>query len=791
VANVAVDDQARVRRSLVVPEGSVIDLSSQAVALDPGEVSAIAAGLAAERAAERRAEAGRAEAELRRALEACDEAGAQRDAVAAQVAYLLDAAAWCDEVDHRAVELAGALQAAAEVFDARRSEHREARERLERVLEQRAAAAAAIDVADRELGDLDGAGLDETGVRRELEAANCRLQEAVEAEATARATLEALEARRVALVAEAEAAVEARGRAGSALEVAPVDDAPVRDALRAFEANATFAGSASIGRQLLRSMAAVDAELATALAELPPPPPASVLEAARAELSAAEAALAELNAFAAGGGLTPEQRAEIEAVHEAVLEAEDKASQGFGRAAARRRLEQLRAEEQDVLERYGYGSHLDVVLSGGRPGGGNRLAAEQRLQAARGRLESLEGQTTGTPDVVALRAERDRLRAEGIELLGVDPADRLDVLLEQHPDVPQPIVTELADALRAVGVAPVGIALDEAARAWLAEQSELQLARREGRGRLAELDDAITRCTSDLEALATAITDASTSCEQAGADLDAARRKVAGLEGELAARAGEDSRRLQRLAAAEQLRAQVDAVERTLVRAEAEARAQVEALAASVQAAELAWDRAEAEITEVTSRLRRFVEELPEGRAPELLGEPVPTAAPVAAALREEARRLGAATAAAEAAVDEATAVADRAAATVTALRAAGSGPMAVDHAEALERAVAATESAIVLDDSLLGLVADLRDEFLARLVDLSEHRRIVVLTAEPEVLGWAIGLSAEHGVTLPAGRLVTADAGQADPASRPAAHSEASDHSSAPVAGPSRARYR
>jgi hypothetical protein len=66
-----------------------------------------------------------------------------------------------------------------------------------------------------------------------------------------------------------------------------------------------------------------------------------------------------------------------------------------------------------------------------------------------------------------------------------------------------------------------------------------------------------------------------------------------------------------------------------------------------------------------------------------------------------------------------------------------------------------------------------------------------VVLTAEPEVLGWAIGLSAEHGVTLPAGRLVTADAGQADPASRPAAHSEASDHSSAPVAGPSRARYR
>jgi hypothetical protein len=787
VAHVPAGDQARVRRSLVVAAGSVIDLSGQAVALDVDEVSAIAAGLAAERAAERRLELGRAETELRRALEACDEAGAQRDAVAARIMYLLDTAAWCDEVDQRAEALAGAVRAAAEVFDSRRAQHREARERLERVLEQRAAAAAAIEVADRELGELDGASLDETGVRRELEAANRRLQEAIEAEEAARSTLEALEARRVALVAEAEAAVEARGRAGSALEVAPVDDAPVRDALRAFEANATFAGSASIGRQLLRSMAAVEAELATALAELPPPPLPAVLEAARAEVAAAEAALAELDAAAGTGGLTAEQRAEIDAIHEAVLEAEDKASQGFGRAAARRRLEQLRAEEQAVLERHGYGSHLEVVLSGGRPGGGNRLAAEQRLQAAQNRLGSLEDQTSGTPDVVALRAERDRLRAEGIELLGTDPADRFEALLEEHPDVPQPIVTDLVDALRAVGVAPVGVPLDEAARAWLAEQSELQLARREGRARLAELDDEITRCTSDLEALTTAVTDASTCCEQAGADLDAARRKVAVLEGELAARAGEDARRLQRLAAAEQLRAQVEAVERTLVRAEAEARAQAEALAASVQAAELAWDRAEAEVAEVIRRLRRCAEELPEGRTPQLVGEPVPDAAPVAAALREEARRLGVASAAADAAVDEATAVADRSAATVTALRSAGDGPMATDHAEALERALQGSEAAIVLDDSLLGLVADVRAEFLTRLVDLAEHRRIVLLTAEPEVLGWAIELPAEHGMTVPAARLVTVDGGAAA-APRPTAPT---DHASAPVAGPSQGRYR
>jgi hypothetical protein len=788
VAHVPTGDQARVRRSLVVAAGSVIDLSGQAVALEPGEVSAIAAGLAAERAAERRAELGRAESELRRALEACDEAGVQRDAAAARMSFLLDTAAWCDEVDHRADDLARAVHAAAEVFDARRAEHREARERLERVLEQRAAAAAAIEVADRELAELDGAGLDETGVRRELEAANRRLQEAAEAEEAARATLEALESRRVALVAEAESAVEARGRAGSALEVAPIDDAPVRDALQAFEANATFAGSASIGRQLLRSMAAVDAELATALAELPPPPPAAVLDAARSEVAAAEAALAELDVAATSGGLTPEQRAEIDALHEAVLDAEDKASQGFGRAAARRRLEQLRAEEQAVLERHGYGSHLEVVLSGGRPGGGNRLAVEQRLQSARDRLASLEAQATGTVDVVALRAEHDRLRAEGTELLGVDPADRLEVLLEQHPDVPQPIVTALADALRAVGVAPVGISLDDAARAWLAEQSELQLARREGRARLTELDDEITRCTSDLEALTTAITEASTCCEQAGADLDAARRKVAMLEGELAARAGEDARRLQRLAAAEQLRAQVDSVERTLVRAEAEVRAQVEALAASVQAAELAWDRAEAEVTEVARRLRRCVEELPPGRAPELLGEPVPTAAPLAAALREEARRLGVASAAADAAIDESTAAADRAAATVTALRDAGDAPMTVDHVEAFERALQSSESAIVLDDSLLGLVADLRDELLTRLVDLSEHRRIVLLTADPDVLGWAIGLPAEHGATVPAGRLITTD-GHPGPAPRPTA--PAPDHASAPATGPSQARYR
>jgi DNA repair exonuclease SbcCD ATPase subunit len=759
VAHVRAVDQAATCNALVPAAGAMIDLSPGGpCAIGTEEVRAIAAGLAAERAAERRAELRRREAALRRAIDACDEASGRRDELEARYRWLVEAAAWCEELDRRAPSLQAQVEEAASIYEERQAELREARLRLERVTEQRAAAAAAIEVADRELAELDAAALDETGIRRSLEEARSALAAGEVADAEARSALASLEDRRETVQAEAEAALGARARAVAALETPPVDDREVRDALVAFESSVTFGGSAGTGTALLRALAAAQAELEMALAEAPPAPPESALAAARAEVTAATSALAAIEAERAGG-LRPEQRAEIEAIHDAVLEAEERASHGFGRAAARRRLEQLRAEEQAVLQRYGYESHLEFVISGGRPGGGDsRLAAEQRLNTARRRLDQLEAQAAGSSEIVRLRAEVERLRAEGAALLGVDPGDRLEELLERHPDVPTDVTAALAGALGSVGVRPVGEPIADVAQRWLDEHAALKAQRRAGRDQLVALDEDVARCTAELEALASAIGEATGRCERASAELDAARRRVALLESELAERAGEDARRLQRLAAAEQLRAQVNALEATLLRVEAEARAQVEVLSASARAAELGLDRADATVAEATRRLARLVEELPEGRAPRLEGNPIPSAEPVAAALRDEAQRLDAARAAAAVALEEATEAADAAAAEVTALREAGDGPLPVDHVEALLRCLGAQDpdATVVLYDAVLDTAGEARLDVLARVAAQCTRRRVVVLTERPDVLGWAIEAPPGVCTTIPAGVLVS-----------------------------------
>src|SRR3546814_1682641 len=68
-----------------------------------------------------------------------------------------------------------------------------------------------------------------------------------------------------------------------------------------------------------------------------------------------------------------------------------------------------------------------------------------------------------------LASERDRLRAHAAQVLGVDPGSDVVSLLRTHTGVPSRLVDQLREALAGLGVRPVGVALDEAARAWLAE----------------------------------------------------------------------------------------------------------------------------------------------------------------------------------------------------------------------------------------------------------------------------------------------------------------------------------
>lgn len=128
-------------------------------------------------AADRRSEAERAGiADLEAACAAIDaqrvSAEQVRDDLVEQQRRTREAADWCDVQPAQDAEGAEQIARSNETLEGHSRRVREANRRLERVLEQRAAAEAALEEARRELGGLGSAGDDETAVRRQMEEAS-------------------------------------------------------------------------------------------------------------------------------------------------------------------------------------------------------------------------------------------------------------------------------------------------------------------------------------------------------------------------------------------------------------------------------------------------------------------------------------------------------------------------------------------------------------------------------------------------------------------------------------------
>lgn len=91
---------------------------------------------------------------------------------------LRDAAEWCARQPERVAEVEHEIAAARAALDEHSRVARESTRQLERVLEQRAAAEAALEEARRELSGLGATGVDESDVRRQMEAASQDLRTA-------------------------------------------------------------------------------------------------------------------------------------------------------------------------------------------------------------------------------------------------------------------------------------------------------------------------------------------------------------------------------------------------------------------------------------------------------------------------------------------------------------------------------------------------------------------------------------------------------------------------------------
>jgi hypothetical protein len=759
VALANASDRARLAE-LLAGDLSSIGTDADSPLLRSEDLWQAADGVAVDHAGDRDAVRARLDAVVARTMHDCDTARHQLEHLNGRVRTLRDGAEWAIELHEGLPDHLGAVEAARDALDARRAEQRAAQQDLERVLEQRAAAAAAIEQADSELAELVGSGMDESALRRELEAAGQAVRDAQQAHSAAQAKLERLQIEATGLQVRREAAspvpvARSIDRADPGLEAI----ADVRDALAAMQ-------SVMIDGEVDRTAEALAAAWIDLHADLEQlgdhdgGPSVVDLDQARARLATAVAAIAELDAEASAGALTPEQRAELDAAHTAVLEAEENVGGRWGGASARRQLEHAQAAERALLDQYGFGGYLDVVLTGGRASAVNpaRDGAERELYEAKLALDALERAGQTAPEIDHLRAERDRLLEQITDLLGVDPGDAVVPLLRAHRPVARALRAPLEEAMAAVGVRPVGISLDDAAMAFLQanplpeddaiEDEDEDAAQREHE-RQAELAAVEERWAAIEDELRVAEAEV----DRTAKALDTAERSVDAFEGELTVRAGEDAHRLQRFAAAEQLRAQIESVAGTLRRAEEDARAAVDGAARLVAAAEAGFEQSATVIGDLARRVRKLAEELPIHQRPE--GDPLESLLDFAESLREHAEVLQPEIDRAEAAVAAASVQMEEALAERQLAGDANEGPRPEDLVEGLQGLLdEPSDSLLVLDEPFVGVDQATRAELLEIVRTSSAHRQIVLLTDDADVLGWAIELPVDEAAAVPADAL-------------------------------------
>lgn len=707
--------------------------------------------LAAERCAERTAVHNRLVAAAARAAHDLDTATSQLDHLRASRQALLDGASWALTQHGNLTAHLAALAEARDVLEARLVDQRAAREALDRVLEQRAVAGAAIDDADVHVEMLDGVAMDESGLRRELEAAGQAVRAAHEAHARTVDALQALLAEQSLVTNRADSLLQ-RQAEGRRSDVPGAGQAAraVTEALETWRRAAAHAGPDEHTTALADAFGDLFADLDELRAQQGPVPDASELQLAEDQLSAAARELERVSPNGPPQILSAPERAEIEAAHAAVEDALSRTDRRLRKTASASKLAAAEAAERALLDRHGFGSYLEVVLSGGRPSRSSPelAAAESRYIAARDRRDRLQRAALPSPELEHLGAEWNRLLADAVTHLGVDPGDQLVELLRAHPAVPAEMVGALQEALRAVGVVPVGMSLDRAASTWLAEQAR---AAEDHDRRSAELDqlevelEAVQRRSAEL---ATAVDVARRNEAAAAEQVDLARRSVDAVEAELTARADGDAAWLKQAVAAEQLRIQIEALTSTLDRAEADARERCDRAAVAVDDAQSTLDHAQRTLDELAHEARALADQLPIDRRPS--GDRLASLPTLASLLEDHATVVQPAIDAAE---STRTAAAAKVEAALQEADAAGPGdaePRPEDVVDAFASILAADDDRLlVLQEPFATLAPELVPLLLVALRGRSVPPPAVLVTEDPVALGWAIELPADDAAVM------------------------------------------
>jgi len=672
----------------------------------------------------------------------------RRDEAAARARRLSSHLADCDALLERAGELTNAAEEARRTLDERRAELEDARNRLQLVEEQRVAAKEMIADATAQLADLETAELHETTLRREVDRANDRLRAAEASHAEATDRLRSIEQAAASRAATREHLLRVRADLVARIEAPLIDTEPVRQALADFDADAALDEPDPVAQDLAREWLEVDDELARLLAALPEPPTPEEIDAAERHLQEIDAAIATFED--SGGGPHPGARDEIEAAHEAVLVAEEDLDHAHDPEAAYDALEHARQVEQAVLARHGYETYLDVILAGEEAGGADHAELAHLLRARRVAEETLTSlRAAAEPPAIltALQTRQDRIYREAADILGCDPGDNVAELLYAQPLVPVQRTRALVAALAQVGVVPVGMSARDAAISWLVEQDRELTAREEYRREVDRVDADLAELDDEDAHAVTSAEQAVEMAQLAYEELQQATARVQQLEEEMSDRATQDERRLQRIAVAEQLRAQIAAVVEAIERTDDEYHSAVESAEAATIAAEANLERATAELSDAVRRLRRIAETLPPALRPRAGDDPLGELPRLRDTLAGEVER-------ADAALDAATQELEQARAEIDETQARLDDHLTVvptddvtdeDLCQGVRDLVGTGEATIIIDDPF-DEVEDVREPLLEALAAAAERRTTVLLTDDPTTLGWAISLPSDIG---------------------------------------------
>jgi uncharacterized protein YciI len=723
--------------------------TTPSLAPGPDDYMAAARDAAVRRVEDHERVRGELSAKLRRARELQAVTANRRDEAAARTRRMTAHLEDCDALLERAGELTNAAEEARRNLDVRRADLETAHGKLSLVEEQRVAAAQMIEDAQDQLRDLEASELDETTLRRELEKASKELGAAEESQAQATAALRAIEQAAASRAAMRDHIFYERANLVARVEAPMVDTGPLRDALEDFDDETEMGEPDLVARELAREWLEVDGELARIEDALPPPPTYDELASAEHRLDQIERTIVQIEATGRQGELLPDARAEIEAAHEAVLAAEEALDQSNDHDATERLLE-AREAERAVLHRYGYETYLEMIMAGPQPdddGQADLLDALRARRVAEDTLAAFQAAAEPPAIVTALQVRRDRIYREAADLLGCDPGLNVAELLYAHPVVPVERTRALAAVLGSYGVAPVGVSVREAAVSWLVQQDHELVAREDCRREIERLDRDLVALDDEDARAAEQAQRVVESAEDVAADFDMVMHRVRTFEDELNDRATQDERRLQRVAAAEQLRAQIAAVADALERSETEYHTSLAAAEAAVTGAEASLERATAALSDAVRRLRRISEALPPALRPRAGDDPLGELPRLRETLAAEVDR-------AEVALAQATHDLERARSDIDATQAQLDDHLTVvpandviddDLHQAVRDLVGAGDVPLVLDDPF-ATVEDLRNELLDELAAAAEQRPVVLLTDEPATLGWGISLPDDVG---------------------------------------------